>query len=109
MTPERWPEHGTLVYVSECDHLTWKQTKPYVEHSWTLGRVYRYYMWLKGLRIYVRTIGARRARKSVVCSSPFEVAQPTARGRRTGETPVLRAHATPLAAFGVIALTTSVA
>jgi hypothetical protein len=53
LTADNWPEHGTLVRVSQCDRLTWKMTKPYVEHSWVLGRIYRYYMWLKGVRIFV--------------------------------------------------------
>jgi hypothetical protein len=53
LTPANWPEHGTLVYVSDCDHLTWKSTKPFVEHSWTIGRIYRYQIWLKDLRVFV--------------------------------------------------------
>ncbi len=53
LAEDNLPEHGTLVHVSRCDQLTWKQTKPYVEHSWVLGRIYRYYMWTKGVRIFV--------------------------------------------------------
>lgn len=53
LTLDNWPEHGTLVHVSDCDHLTWKLTKPFVENSWIIGRIYRYRMWLNGVRIYV--------------------------------------------------------
>ena len=47
-----WPDHGTLVVVTNCDRLSFKQTRPFVEHSWELGRIYRYKL-LKGVRIYV--------------------------------------------------------
>jgi len=50
---EDWPEHGTLVHVSMCDRLTYKMTKPLVEHSRYLGRVYRHKIWELGIRIYV--------------------------------------------------------
>jgi len=53
LTAANWPEHGTLVHVSKCDRLSWKSTKSYVENSWVLGRIYRYYMWMKRLKIYV--------------------------------------------------------
>jgi hypothetical protein len=47
-----WPDHGTLVVVTKCDRLSYKQTRPFVEHSWELGRIYRYKL-LNGVRIYV--------------------------------------------------------
>lgn len=47
-----WPDHGTLIVVSDCDRLSYKQTRPFVEHSWELGRIYRHKIW-KGVRIYV--------------------------------------------------------
>src|SRR5262249_26783460 len=53
MGKEDWPEHGTLVHISQCDRLSKKMTKPLVEHSRYLGRVYRHKMWESGVRIYV--------------------------------------------------------
>lgn len=53
MRKEDWPQHGTLVHVSKCDRLTKKMTKPLVEHSRYLGRVYRHKIWESGVRIYV--------------------------------------------------------
>ena len=53
MLKEDWPEHGTLVHVTACDRLTYKMTKPLVEHSRYLGRVYRHKLWESGVRIYV--------------------------------------------------------
>ena len=47
-----WPDHGTLVIVTQCDRLSFKQTRPFVEHSWELGRIYRHKI-LDGVRIYV--------------------------------------------------------
>jgi len=38
--------------VTKCDRLSYKQTRPFVEHSWELGRIYRYKL-LNGVRIYV--------------------------------------------------------
>ena len=47
-----WPDHGTLVIVTQCDRLSFKQTRPFVEHSWELGRIYRHKI-LNGVRIYI--------------------------------------------------------
>ena len=52
LLPADWPDHGTLVAVSDCDRLSYKQTWPFVEHSWELGRIYRYQI-ISGVRIHV--------------------------------------------------------
>lgn len=52
LSTSAWPDHGTLVVVSDCDRLSYKQTRPFVEHSWELGRIYRHKIW-QGVRIYV--------------------------------------------------------
>ena len=49
---QSWPDHGTVVVVSDCDRLSYKQTRPFVEHSWELGRIYRHKIW-NGVHIYV--------------------------------------------------------
>lgn len=53
LLPSDWPEHGTLVVISDCDRLSYKQTRPFVEHSWELGRVYRHQIWKSDVSIYV--------------------------------------------------------
>ena len=50
---EKLPRHGTLIYIPDCDRLSYKTTKTLVDHATKdMGRIYRYFL-SQGVELYV--------------------------------------------------------
>jgi hypothetical protein len=114
----RLGEAGTIVFMPECDRLTYKTPKSLVEHATKeMGRIYRRFI-AKGLKLYVnnrlveafdptywmqtarhtRVEGLTEKRSKLIDSWPIEV--PVADGSQTTTTVQVRLFALPYEEWG---------